>query len=81
MHVTLCILLIDNNAEDYTKMHRGQKRVSRKEVILKYTKVECSDKKSKGWDRRGIYRFNYIMNVVKKIENSVKAMIWRWRCN
>ena len=37
-----------------------------KEAKLKYTKVECSDKKIKGWDRRGIRRFNCIVTAVKK---------------
>ena len=39
----LYILLIENNVEDYTKMHRDQKRVIRKEAKPKHTKVECSD--------------------------------------
>ena len=55
MHVTLlfqkftesdeafCILLIENNAEDYAKMHCEQKRVCRKETKSKSSKVECSD--------------------------------------
>ena len=43
----LCILLIENNAEDYAKIHREQKRVSRKEAKPKYTKVESSDKNLK----------------------------------
>ena len=34
--------------------------------ICKYTKVEYSDKKFKGWDRRGIYRFNCIVAAVTK---------------
>ena len=41
----LCILLIENNAEDYAKMHRDQKKVIIKEAKPKYTKVECSNKK------------------------------------
>ena len=63
---TLCILLIENYAEDYAKMYHEQKKVSRKDARPKYTKVECSNKKFKGWDRRGIYRFNCIVAVVKK---------------
>ena len=62
----MCILLIENHAEDYAKMHREQIKVSRKESRPKYTKVENSDKKFKGWDRRGIYRFNCIVAAVKK---------------
>ena len=62
----LCILLIENNADDYVKMFQEQKKVSRKDARPKYTKVECSDKKFKGWDRRGIYRFNCIVTAIQK---------------
>ena len=33
----LCILLIENNAEDYAKMFQEQKKVSRKDARPKYT--------------------------------------------
>jgi len=62
----LCILLIENNADDYAKMFREQRKISRKEARPKYTKVECVDKKFKGWDRKGIKRFNHIVAAVKK---------------
>ena len=62
----LCILLIENNACDYAKMHREQRKISRKESKPKYTKVECVDKKFRGWDRRGIRRFNKIVTAVRK---------------
>ena len=62
----LCILLIENNAEDYAKMYQEQKKVTRKDARPKYTKVECSDKKFRGWDRRGIYRFNCIVTAIQK---------------
>ena len=37
-----------------------------KEAWPKYTKVECVDKKFKGWDRKDIKRFNNIVAAVKK---------------
>ena len=43
----LCILLIENNAGDYAKMHREQRKISRKESKPKYTKVGYVDKNSK----------------------------------
>ena len=43
----LCILLIENNTEDYAKMYCEQKRINRKEEKPKYTKAECSNKNSK----------------------------------
>ena len=61
-----CILLIENNAGDYAKMHREQRKISRKESKPKYTKVECVEHKFKGWDRRGIRRFNNIVTAVRK---------------
>ena len=62
----LCILLIENNAEDYAKMYQEQKKVTRKDARPKFTKVECSDKKFRGWDRRVIYRFNCIVTAIQK---------------
>ena len=62
----MCILLIENNAADYAKMHREQRKISRKESKPKYTKVECVDRKFKGWDRKGIRRFNNIVTAVRK---------------
>ena len=62
----LCILLIENNATDYAKMFQVKRKIGRKEARPKYTKVECVDRKFKGWDRRGIRRFNNIVAAVKK---------------
>ena len=47
-------------------MYQQQRKIERKEARPKYTKVECVDKKFKGWDRRGIRRFNNIVAAVKK---------------
>ena len=60
----LCILLLENNAADYIKMHDEQRKINRKESKPKWTKVESSDKKFKGWDRRGIRRFNVIVKAI-----------------
>ena len=65
----LCILLIENNAHDYKKMYLEQRKIGRKEAKPRYTKVESVDKKFKGWDRRGIRRFNQIVAAVEKIES------------
>ena len=62
----LCVCYFKNNADDYAQMHREQRKISRKESKPKYTKVECVKKKFKGWDRRGIRRFNNIVKVVRK---------------
>ena len=62
----LCILLIENNADDYARMYCEKRKIGRKETKPRYTKVECSNKKFKGWDRRGISRFNKIVTAVKR---------------
>ena len=62
----LCILLIENNADDYAKMYHEQRKIGRKEARPKYTKVECMDKKFKGWDRKGIRKFNSLVAAIKK---------------
>ena len=62
----LCILLIENNAKDFARTYHEQRKIGRKESRPKYTKVECVEKKFKGWDRRGIRRFNKIVAAVKK---------------
>ena len=63
---SLCILLIENNAQDYAIMQREQRKISREEARLKYNRVECVDKKFKGWDRISIIRFNKIVAAIKK---------------
>jgi len=62
----LCILLLENNAADYAMMLKEKRIINRKEARPKYTKVLFSDKKFKGWDRRGIRRFDVIVNAVKE---------------
>ena len=62
----LCILLIENNANDYIKMYNERRKITRREAKPRYTKVESVDKKFKGWDRRGIRRFNNIVAEIKK---------------
>ena len=62
----LCILLIENNADDYVRMYHEKRKIGRREAKPRYTKVECSEKKFKGWDKRGISRFNKIVTAVKR---------------
>ena len=61
----LCILLLENNAADYAIMHREQRKINRREAKPKWTKVECTDKKIRAWDRRGMHRFNVFVNVIQ----------------
>ena len=43
----LCILLVENNAEDYAKMYQEQRKIGRKEARPRYTKVESVEKNSR----------------------------------
>ena len=65
----LSILLLENNAADYVAMHREQRNINRKEAEPKWTKVESSNAKIRGQDRRGICRFIVIVNTITDIEN------------
>ena len=47
-------------------MNCEQWKKSEEEAKPEYTKVECIDKKLKGWDRRSIRRLNSIVTAVKK---------------
>mgnify|MGYP000258516759 FL=1 len=70
----LCILLLENNAADYVVMNREQRKINRKEAKPKWTKVECADKKFRGWDRRGIRRFNFIVNTIQRNRQSTVSL-------
>ncbi len=70
----LCILLLENNAADYVVMNREQRKINRKEAKPKWTKVECADKKFRGWDRRGIHRFNFIVNTIQRNRQSTVSL-------
>ena len=62
----LCILLLENNADDYVRVYEEKKKIDRKEAKPKYTKVDNAQKKFQGWDRKAIKRFNDIVMSVKK---------------
>ena len=54
----MCILFLENNADDYIRVYQEKKKINRKESRPKYTKVDNVQKKIKGWDRRAIKQFN-----------------------
>ena len=66
----LCILLIENNASDYGKMQREQRKIGRKESKPKYTKVDSIQKRFKGWSKKAIKRFNLIVKDIKKYRDT-----------
>ena len=55
---SLYILLLKNNAEDYVNIYDQKRKILRKEVRPKYTKVDSVNKQFKGWGRKGITRCN-----------------------
>ena len=61
----LCMLLIENNASDYVKVMNIKTKISRKFAQPKYTKMDNTSKKFKGWNRKGIQRFNVLVRAVK----------------
>ena len=61
----LCMLLIENNASDYVKVMNNKTKISRKFAQPKYTKMDNTSKNFKGWNRKGIQRFNVLVRAVK----------------
>ena len=61
----LCMLLIENNASDYVKVMNNKTKISRKFAQPKYTKMDNTSKKFKGWNRKGIQQFNVLVRAVK----------------
>ena len=69
----LCILFLENNADDYVRVYQEKKKIDRKESRPKYTKVDNVQKKFKGWDRKAIKRFNEIVMCVKRNRDSSES--------
>ena len=69
----LCILFLENNADDYTRVYQEKKKINRKESRPKYTKVDNVQKKFKGWDRKAIKQFNEIVMCVKRNRDSSES--------
>ena len=61
----LCMLLIENNASDYVKVMNEKTKIPRKFAQPKYTKMDNTSNKFKGWNRKGIQRFNVLVRAVK----------------
>ena len=73
-----CILLIENNADDYAKMYWEQRKIGRKEARPKYTKVECVEKSSRDGTEevsRAIKKSKYSTQVRKRKWNSRQVML------
>ena len=69
----LCILFLENNADDYVRVYQEKKKIDRKESRPKYTKVDNVQKKFKGWDRKAIKQFNEIVMCVKRNRDSSES--------
>ena len=62
----LCMLILENNAQDFLKVCSTGNALSRKESMTKYTKSKGGpNAKFKGWNRKGIKRFNQLVHSVK----------------
>ena len=69
----LCILFLENNADDYVRVYEEERKINRKESRPKYTKVDNVQKKFKGWDRKAIKQFNEIVMCVKRNRESSES--------
>ena len=61
----VCILLLENDVDDYTQLVDLKRKLMRKEVRPKYTKDANINEKFKGWSRKGIKRYNNLIKVVR----------------
>ena len=58
----LCMLVLENNAEDFMKVHGTRANISRKEAITKYTQNKGGiNAKYKGWNRSRIKQLNNLV--------------------
>ena len=62
----LCILLLENNLVDYKKAAGEKRKISRKESQPIYTQGGSSMSNTKGWNRKGIRRFNKLVQGVQR---------------
>ena len=68
---SLCILILENNAEDFVNVFQTKTKITRKNSKTKYTKNTAGmNTKFKGWNRDGIKRFNYIVVNIKSNRQS-----------
>ena len=61
-----CILLLENNLVDYQKAAEKKRKISRKESQPRYTQGGISMSNIKGWDRKGIKRFNKLVQGIQR---------------
>ena len=61
-----CILLLENNLVDYKKAAEEKRKISRKESQPRYTQGGISMSNIKGWDRKGIKRFNKLVQGIQR---------------
>ena len=58
------ILLIENNVDDYQRIISMKRKLTRKESKLKYTKADKLNDKFRGWYKKGITRYNELVQIV-----------------
>ena len=70
----LCILILENNAQDFLSILSTGSTLSRKESKTKYTKSKgVTQAKFKGWNSRGIKRYNFLVRNLKKNRATVRS--------
>ena len=69
-----CILILQNNAQDFLTVLSTGSTISRKESKTKYTKSKgVTHAKFKGWNRSGIKRYNFLVRNVKNNRATVRS--------
>lgn len=79
----LAMLLLENNIDDLKKVISLKRKLLRNESQPKYTKMQCEKEKFRGWHRKGIKRYNYLVTIVRKgrASNTSKEMEMELKSN
>ena len=59
------MLLLENDVDDYKQLVDLKRKLTRKEARTKYTKDSNVNESSKGWSRKGMKRYNDLLNVAR----------------
>jgi len=60
-----CMLLLENNVDDYGLLVNLDRQLTRKEARPKYSTISNESEVSKGWSRKGIKRYNDLVKIVR----------------
>ena len=71
----LCVLIIENNSEDFIHVYNRGVKPNRKDSKPRHTKVDGQNtKKVKGWNAKGIKRFNKQCGIIQTFRGQL--LVW-----